>query len=210
MDKIHLTYYGHACFTIEFQNYRIAIDPYGGYVPGYAPLHLRANEVLCSHAHGDHSYIEGVDVVPGGFTPFSIIEIEVPHDNQGGTLRGMSLIRVFECAGIRVGHFGDIGCWPEKRVLQLLHGLDAAMIPVGGRYTIAPYLARRLADTLEAKIVIPMHYRLDALGFREIAPLDRFVSKCGQVNYYEGNSLDITRNPSSQTAVLTYSPPIDT
>lgn len=34
-----------------------------------------------------------------------------------------------------------------------------ALIPIGGRYTMGPDIAREVLQQLKAKIVIPMHYR---------------------------------------------------
>ena len=36
-----ITYYGHSCFTLESQGFRIVVDPYRDYVPGYKKLELR-------------------------------------------------------------------------------------------------------------------------------------------------------------------------
>ncbi|MCR4804736.1 MAG: MBL fold metallo-hydrolase, partial [Clostridia bacterium] len=61
-----ITYYGHSCFTLESQGFRIAVDPYRDYVPGYDKLELEANEVCCSHSHDDHSWVQAVALRCGG------------------------------------------------------------------------------------------------------------------------------------------------
>lgn len=56
-----LTWLGHSCFIIESQGYRIVLDPYqDGSVPGLAPVRVEADQVLCSHGHGDHCGTECV------------------------------------------------------------------------------------------------------------------------------------------------------
>ncbi len=53
-----LTWLGHSCFAVESGGYRVVLDPY--YVESYPPLHTSANEVLCSHHHRDHDFMEAV------------------------------------------------------------------------------------------------------------------------------------------------------
>ena len=53
-----LTWLGHSCFAVESGGYRVVLDPY--YVESYPPLHTSANEVLCSHHHRDHDFVEAV------------------------------------------------------------------------------------------------------------------------------------------------------
>ena len=49
MDQLTLLWYGHACFTVTCREFTVAFDPYeDNYVPGFAPLHLQADLVLCS------------------------------------------------------------------------------------------------------------------------------------------------------------------
>lgn len=56
MDQLTLRWYGHACFTVTCREFTVAFDPYeDNYVPGFAPLHLQADLVLCSHQHNDHN-----------------------------------------------------------------------------------------------------------------------------------------------------------
>lgn len=59
-----LTLLGHSCFAVESGGYRVVLDPY--YVESYPPLHTSANEVLCSHHHRDHDFVEAVELTPRG------------------------------------------------------------------------------------------------------------------------------------------------
>lgn len=201
---IQVTYFGHSCFVCEAKGYQISIDPYDGHVPGYAPLALEANEVVCSHGHTDHSYIAAVKLLDGGPSSFSVSRIKIPHDDAGGSVRGMNTIHVFECDGIRIAHFGDIGCHPNEKDMGLLRGLDAAMLPVGGTYTIDAGQARALADELNVRVVIPMHYRLGKLGFEATASLDSFLALSHDTVRYAGNQIHIMDNMTPQTAILKY------
>ena len=174
--SIEITYYGHSCFTLKAAGYTIALDPYDGSVPGYRPLRITADQVFCSHGHGDHCFTEAVTLTGKEDCPFQITEIPSFHDPDGGKLRGENTIRVFACEGIRVAHFGDLGCCLTDEQMKQLQGLDAALLPVGGTYTITADEAKKLADALDPRVVIPMHYRSGQFGYDVIAPLDEFTN----------------------------------
>jgi len=171
-----IRYYGHSCFTVSSNGYTIAVDPYNSMVPGYPELHLSAEKAYCSHEHGDHNYTEAVDIMKSGVEdPFSITEISVPHDHDGGRKRGMNTIRIFEAEGKRIVHFGDIGCIPSEDVFAQIKEADAILIPVGGYYTIGPEEAADIAKKAAPKLVIPMHYKKGNVGLPVIAELNEFI-----------------------------------
>ena len=66
-----LTWLGHACFLLEQDGYRVVLDPYTE-VPGYPPLQLTAHEVLCSHHHFDHDYVQAITLLPKQESPFTL------------------------------------------------------------------------------------------------------------------------------------------
>ena len=106
-----ITWIGHSCFKIEEGGYSIVIDPYDdNYVPGLRPVRESANEVLCSHEHGDHNARKRVKPVVGAASPFTVTKIETYHDPQRGALRGPNTIHILSAGGKRIAHFGDLGC----------------------------------------------------------------------------------------------------
>ena len=56
---MRITWLGHACFMVEYEGYRVVIDPFCD-VPGCRDTAVEADAVLCSHGHYDHAYIGGV------------------------------------------------------------------------------------------------------------------------------------------------------
>ena len=65
-----ITWIGHSCFKVEEAGYSIVFDPYDdGYVPGLGPVRETADEVLCSHEHGDHNARKRVTLVSGSKSP---------------------------------------------------------------------------------------------------------------------------------------------
>ena len=207
MEQLELRWNGHACFSLTCRGYTVVFDPYeDNYVPGFGPLDLEADLVLCSHGHGDHSAAHVVKLRQGGTNPFTITEIHTFHDPQGGALRGENTIRILEVGGLKAAHFGDLGCELTPTQLAELQGLDIAMIPVGGFYTIGPEEAKALVDKLGARVVVPMHYRMGDVGLPAIRELDDFLALVGDYVYYPGNSIIVNPGTKPQVAVLTYQP----
>lgn len=196
-----LTYYGHSCFLLDFDGYKIAVDPFCD-VPGYGPYTIEANEVLPSHNHYDHNYVEAVQLTA---TPrperLKITDIHSFHDPEGGKLRGENTLRIFEYSGLRVMHCGDIGVHPTPEQTQLMKNLDVLMIPTGGVFTFDANESKAFADELGAKIVIPMHYRNGNLGFDIISTIDEFTKLYNHVNYAAG-TVELTGSEEPQVLVL--------
>lgn len=176
-EPIKIRWFGHACFQIEKGDYSIVLDPYApGSVPGLCPIQTDANLVLCSHGHSDHSYTQAVALQDAGSCPFLISKIQAFHDDCGGALRGTNTIHVLESDDVRIVHFGDLGCALTDEQVAALQGVDVALIPVGGFYTIDAAAAKETAERIGAKVIIPMHYRTAEFGLKPIATLDDFLA----------------------------------
>ncbi|MCC8357744.1 MAG: MBL fold metallo-hydrolase [Oscillospiraceae bacterium] len=200
-----IKWHGHSCFEITAEGYTVLFDPYAdGSVPGLEPLHLAGDAVFCSHGHRDHNAVETV-ALSGRALPLSVEVIETFHDDKKGALRGENTIRILHGEGLRVAHMGDVGCSLTAAQLEQLKNVDALLIPVGGYYTIDAAQAAEMAARISPRVVVPMHYRLGAMGYDVIGTLDAFtaVSPVKPVNFYPGNTLELTRDTPAQTAVLT-------
>lgn len=197
---------GHSCFKIASDGHSIVLDPYAdGKVPGLRPLRAKANEVFCSHDHGDHNAAGLVRLLPEGEpSRFAINKVESAHDDEGGRLRGMNTIHVLEENGIRVAHLGDLGAALTSGQIEAIGPLDAVLIPVGGHYTVDAATAKAICDALAPTVIIPMHYRSEAFGYEEIAPLEVFLRLVDNVVVYDGDTVEITRGMPKQVAVLRY------
>ena len=198
-----ITYLGHSCFKIESKGFSIILDPYqDGKVPGYKPLRETADQVLCSHGHGDHCGTENVTLREGAESPFTVETIHTWHDDQQGALRGEDTIHILDDGQCRVAHLGDLGCEPTPEQREELKGLTALLIPVGGYYTIDAAQASAPADELAPAVVIPMHYRGAGFGYDVIGPLENFTALRSNVIAYPGSTLKVTPETAGQTAVL--------
>jgi L-ascorbate metabolism protein UlaG (beta-lactamase superfamily) len=190
---MNIRWYGQSAFLLT-GSVRVAIDPFGdmeararerGMRFAYPRIEgLEADLLLITHEHFDHNGAEVVGGDPqtvrstaGTFdTPAGeVLAIASEHDDVAGTKRGPNAIVAFALDGLRFAHFGDFGqsaLRPEQRAA--LGEVDVLMLPVGGGPTIGADPAAALVRELAPRLVIPMHYRTEAIDFTE--PPDAFLA----------------------------------
>ena len=159
---------GHAEFLLETESgVRIVTDPYDAGC-GYPVQPVEADTVLVSHHHHDHDAVENLKGEPkvidqaGVYTPAAgvrITAVQGYHDDAQGAKRGETLLFLIEADGLRIVHLGDLGEMLNTEQVSILKEPDILMIPVGGFYTIDGVQAREIAQRLNAKVILPMHYR---------------------------------------------------
>lgn len=169
-----IKYVGHSCFKIRDNEtgYSIVLDPYKyRSVDGYGEIVDSASEVLCSHEHDDHHGVEHVTIEAAGESPYEVTWIDTWHDPEKGALRGPNRIHIItnKKTGEKLVHYGDVGEKIDDLLteenLALIKGADVALVPVGGVYTYDRNEALELIERTEPKLVLPMHYRSQALNF---------------------------------------------
>ena len=178
---------GHSCFLFTDANgIRMLTDPCDP-ATGYDIGTVKADAVPSSHAHHDHNYFaaaKNARVInePGEHTVKGVKIIGFPtwHDDERGALRGQNIMYLFEMDGLRVMHAGDIGHLPDAATVKAIGRVDVLLAPVGGVYTINYQGARDLANMLGPKVVIPMHYRTDAVQAEldDVTPFLDHASGC--------------------------------
>jgi len=196
----------HSEFLLETASgYRILTDPFDAHV-GYPMQNVQCDAVTVSHGHGDHSYIakaQGVQTIldkPGRFTPapgVTVYGIPSYHDDRQGALRGGNIIFILETDDLRIAHFGDLGAWDDA-LLRQLQGIDIALLPVGGHFTISAGQAARLIAALRPRMVIPMHYSTQANADWPIQPLDECLQALGCPGAPKMPLLRVTREDLSE------------
>ena len=198
-----ITYNGHACFSITSGGFTIIIDPYSpGSVPGYEDLNESANQILCTHEHGDHNARNVIHQITGTDSPFTIQTISTWHDDAHGQLRGSNTIFILCAEGRHIVHLGDLGCPLSSSELGQIRGCDVLLIPVGGHYTIDAAVAAAIARQVEAGITVPMHYSGKGFGYDVIAPVDAFIRQMSDVKALDTASIELPMDDMHKVIVL--------
>lgn len=191
---------GHACFAVECENgVRVVFDPFDDSV-GYDVPRVKADIVCLSHEHHDHGYAEAIEGTPlvlrkadtadlGGAHVYSVASF---HDENGGAQRGENAIFVLEAEGLRIAHMGDIGHMLSDEQIEKIGKLDVLLLPVGGVFTVDALGAKKIADALGARVVIPMHYQSARLTLgKRIGSLEAFTRQYAHVKQLATDTLTI-------------------
>lgn len=175
---------GHAKFLMELDNgMRIVTDPYDS-TCGYPVTPVPADVVLVSHGHHDHNAVETIPRTPcvidraGEYDlgdGVRVVAVEADHDDAGGTKRGKTLLFSIRAEGLNAVHLGDLGHLPTQAQCEKLGKVDVLMIPVGGFFTINASAAKETAALLQARVILPMHYKTRVNADWPIAPVEEFT-----------------------------------
>ena len=185
-----LRWYGQAMFLLTSpEGTSILLDPFSDI--GYTlPPPVEANAATITHEHPDHNNAAlaatGAELLRGLTTDgwadidqniggVRIKTVRTFHDDQQGAARGRNAVFVFEMAGLRIAHLGDLGHQLDAEQTAAIGGpVDVLMVPVGGGFTIDAAGATELVAALQPKLVFPMHYKTDRLVL-QIDPVDPFL-----------------------------------
>ena len=208
-----INWLGHSCFRIKGRNVSIVTDPYPPDL-GYSLGKPSADIVTISHPHPGHSYTDGVSGDPrlvrgpGEYeiSGVLIIGIATFHDNDKGAKRGKNTVYLMDIEGVSVCHLGDLGHVLTADQVEQIEEADVLLLPVGGVSTINAAVAAEVVRQLEPKVVVPMHYRTDALN-RGLATVDGFLKEMGQKEITSQPKLTLTRTTlplTTQVVLLDY------
>lgn len=186
---VRIKWLGHAAFLITSgSGVRIITDPYqsgayGGQI-GYGEIPDQADIVTVSHDHGDHNYAQGIagspEIIkePGTYQVRGITfkGLATFHDAVEGKERGKNIIFVMGIDGLGICHLGDLGHLLSAHEIRELGRVDILLAPVGGRpATLEPWEITQLAEQINPRIIIPMHFKTEKIGF-PFRPLDDFLA----------------------------------
>lgn len=209
---------GHAAFLITAQDgTKVITDPYepGGFgTINYGKILEAADVVTVSHDHADHGHVAGVpgkpEVVRGtGTKKVKGIEfkgIPTAHDLSGGKERGLNTVFCMTVDGVRVCHLGDLGHPLSDKERAEIGAVDVLLAPVGGTYTLDAAQAQKLADQLQPRVVIPMHYRTEKC-LLPIAGVEGFLKGRSKVQQMQTSEVEFKKESlpaPTQTIVLKY------
>ena len=167
---------------------KIVTDPYD-LILGYLFPSISTQILTVSHDHFDHNnvaalngYEQLINTSIGSFTngDIKVNGFSSWHDTTEGSERGANTIYTYEINKIKVCHLGDLGHELSEELINSIGEVDVLMIPVGGSFTINSDEAIKVIDSINPKVVIPMHYGTDTSKpiFEDyLAPVDEFTSK---------------------------------
>jgi L-ascorbate metabolism protein UlaG (beta-lactamase superfamily) len=192
--KVTIRWHGQSFFEIiSSKGTRIVIDPHG--IDAYGRITARADLVLISHFHADHTNLDAIEnrdkakILTGlksdgkridwnrideVFRDVRVRTVGVYHDDSAGLERGKNAVFVIDVDGMRIVHLGDLGHLLTEAQVAQIGAVDVLMIPVGGVYSINGTDAKKVVAQLKPrKYVIPMHYGTDV--FDELLSVDEFL-----------------------------------
>ena len=190
---------GHSCFRIKGTQATVITDPYSPDL-GYSLGKPVARIVTVSHQHPGHSNVQGVGGEPmlvrgpGEYEISDILIIGMAsfHDGEGGKKRGKNTIYLMEVDEVSVCHLGDLGHVLTTEQVEEIEKVDVLLLPVGGVSTINANMAAEVVRQLEPKVVVPMHYKTEALK-RELEPVSRFLKEMGVKDVNSNPRLSFTK-----------------
>ncbi|MBM2825857.1 MAG: Zn-dependent hydrolase [Dehalococcoidales bacterium] len=208
-----ISWLGHACFRIRGSHAAVITDPFSPAL-GYSLGNPTASIVTMSHQHVGHSYVDGIGgepkpiTGPGEYEIGGVLVIGMPtfHDGDEGKGRGKNTIYLMDVDGVTVCHLGDLGHVLTAAQVEEIGNVDVLLLPVGGVSTIDAAMAAKVVRQLEPKVVIPMHYKTEALS-RELEPVEKFLTEMGVKELNPQPKLSLTRSSlpaTTQVCLLSY------
>ena len=158
---VKLTFLGHACFLVQAGAHTLILDPF---LTNSRTAAMRAADVEATHMLISHGRIQ---------TEFGSVKF-LPAEHGSGAPGGVACGFLIEIGGKRIYFAGDTGLMADM-VLLAGEEIDAALLPIGDRYTMGPEDAVRAAEMIQPRLVIPMHYdtfptiEQDPQAFRRLA-----------------------------------------
>lgn len=211
---MQINWYGHSCFRLRSRKGTVITDPFGDGI-GYSLPRVRADIVTVSHDHPNHANVKAIKGKPkiisgpGEYEikDIFIIGIPMPPNARKGENGEQNTIYVFDFDGITVCHLGDLRRVPTQAQVEELSDVDVLLVPVGGGTTIGAAKALDMISLLEPKIVIPMHYRTEALKGVKLHSVDPFLKEMGAKGIEPEDVVKVTKGglpTETQLVIMRY------
>ena len=179
-----ITWLGHSCFRLHDADMVVVTDPYPTSV-GLRIDNRPASVVTVSNAHPNHNNAESIEGDPKVFSNPG------EYEYNGVTVRGVmtpladgqpqeerNVAFSIEIGAINICHLGDISIPLTTRLIDELKPVDVVLVPTGGHCTIDMDQVYQTLQDLDAKIVIPMHYKTEGIKV-DVDSIDNFVRRMG-------------------------------
>ena len=131
-----------------------------------------------------------------------IVGLSTFHDQYSGNQLGKNVVYLIDIDDMRVCHLGDLGHLLSSEQVEEMSTAEVLLLPVGGISTIDAARAAETVRMLEPRLVIPMHYKTEALS-RDLAPVDQFLKEIGLREVEPQPKLSMTKSSlPSETRVM--------
>lgn len=170
---MEISFVGHACFRLRGREASVVIDPYGKGMGLTTPVPSKfaADVLVISHEHPGHNNraVVGGDpfvvTTPGEYEVHgvSVRGVAAYHDEEAGAKLGNVTLFAITIDEVVVAHLGDLGHGLSEAQQEQLGSIDVLLVPVGGGTALSATAAAAVANQIEPKIVVPMHYKLPGL-----------------------------------------------
>ncbi len=206
-NNIVIRWHLHACIEIIYEGKSLLIDPHdgGSLGAGFHPPRADPDYILVTHDHYDHNAVElftsqkRVEVVRervGVFEllPFKVKGVKLPHDEFNGRIRGHVVAYRIEAGDMTLVHLSDLGRPLKENEAKELASADIVFVPAGGVYTLHPKQALEVAESLGAKILVPIHYWIPGIQL-PLDPLDTLLryAKKWRIIRHESNEIELSK-----------------
>jgi L-ascorbate metabolism protein UlaG (beta-lactamase superfamily) len=206
---MEISWLGYSCFRLKGKNTTVITDPFPPGL-GYKLEKQVARIVTVSHEHPNHSYIQTISgdpkIIsrPGEYEIGGVLVIGVPtfHDAENGANLGKNNVFLIEIDDIAVCHLGDLGQPLTANQIEEIGAVDVLLVPVGGGSTVTASQAAAIVRNLEAKIVIPMHFKTPELT-KEVDSIDKFLKEMGLTEVVPQPKINITKSTLPATTQVT-------
>ncbi len=207
-----VTWLGHSCFRLRGASATILTDPFPDSVGGsVASVESGPDIVTVSNDTPNHNHVGGLE------SDYRLIEGPGEYGVSGVYIRGFmtpaapkpnevppprNTAYLFEFENLRLCHLGVLATALSSRMVDELSPMDVLFIPVGSGSTLGLDQAAALIRQIEARIVIPMQYKVQGAAVG-LEGLDPFLREMGLRDVEEQPRLSVTAtNLPAETRVV--------
>ena len=222
--KLTIRWHGQSFFEIvSSDGTTIVLDPHA--IENFGRQSVKADIVVCSHPHSDHTHVEVVEGKPkvlygvkdekgdGRKLAWSNFDDKIKnirlysvgtyHDDVQGMRRGLNTVTVIEVDGFRIAHLGDLGHELSASQLKQIGEVDVLMVPIGGVYTLNGTDAKKVVEQIKPRFaIVPMHYGIKGV-YEDLLTADEFLEEQENVVKDKGElTLEVGAKPPAKPEVV--------
>ena len=194
---MEITWLGHSALQIRGTQVTLITDPYADTL-GISMGRREADVVTVSNPHPHHSNATGIDGDPRVITGPGEYEIANFYITGFGTRgrdsagdRQVNTVYTYRAEGLTLCHLGDLSANPTPAEVNVLSQADVLFAPAGGVCTLDAARIAQLVRTIEPRILVPVHYRLDDVD-AELDPLEKLLNEFGITELSPQPRLNVT------------------